>query len=304
MYDLFSHLNDKVFFAALRKTIKQFDIKEFIFFNSFNPFFGRKFPKDIKPALKIYQTRDDISQATYAAKHGVRLEDEAVKHADLIFGTSKQLVRLKKKLSQHVYLLPNAADVELFKRAAQNGLAKPDELNNVHGKVIGYFGNISRSRVDFNLLKKIAEENKDATLLLVGPVDSDEHIKAGLDQMSNVIFTGAKNLTELPAYLGDMDCAIIPFMRNTLTKSIYPLKINEYLAAGKPVVTSDFSEDINEFGDVAIVARNDREFLDGIKSALQDDNEAMKKSRMKVAEKNSWSGRVELFWKIVGEYLN
>ncbi len=303
LYDTLAGLNDKIVFSTLRKLIKDFDIKKFIFLNSLDPFYARKFPSDFKPELFIYQTRDDISQAKYAAKHGVRLENEMVKKADLVLTTGKELLKAKSKFNPNTFLLPNAADVGLFSSIAGKEIPRPKELEGKTGKVILYMGNIGWARVDFLLLRKIAE-HKDWILLLVGPTDSEEHIKAGLDKMPNVIFTGPKKLSELPPYVAHADCTTIPFQCNILTKSIYPLKINEYLAAGKPVVTTAFSEDITDFNDVVYIASSHDDFIAMIEKSLAENSSELEKSRIKVAEGNSWKARVQAFWNIVDDYLH
>ncbi|HXH18393.1 MAG TPA: glycosyltransferase [Chitinophagales bacterium] len=304
LYDFFSKTNDSLVFSAIRKAIRHFGIRKFFFLNSFNPFYARNFPADIQPELFIYQTRDDISQAKHAAKHGVRLENEMIRKADIVFATSKELTRAKSAINRNTFYLPNAADVELFRAAQNNNLPRPPELANCSGKVILYMGNIGWARVDFQLLRKIALHDKDWTLLLVGPTDSEEHIKAGLDKLPNVIFAGGKQMKELPAYVAHADCTLIPFQCNTLTKSIYPLKINEYLAAGKPVVTTRFSDDIAEFNGVAHVAGSHAEFIQLIEKSLLDDSPQQQQLRIRVAEQNSWKGRVEMFWKVVSEFEN
>jgi glycosyltransferase involved in cell wall biosynthesis len=119
--------------------------------------------------------------------------------------------------------------------------------------------------------------------------------------MPNVVFAGPRKINELPPYLQYFDCAIIPFRKNTLTNSIYPLKINEYLAAGKPVISTNFSADINSFSDVAYVVNTDDEFLHAIDKAIEEDNDERKQARLKVAEQNTWTVRVKQFWDIISK---
>jgi teichuronic acid biosynthesis glycosyltransferase TuaH len=297
LYNLLWELNERAAIDALRKTIKDFDIKRYVFFNSFNPFYFKKIPADIKPLVKIYQTIDDITQETYIARHGVRLEHEAIVNADVSFGTSKELTKLIARYSSDVFCVPNAADFTLFQKAATEKLERPKELIGIDKKVICYTGNIG-SRINYGLLRKVAVTNPDKLLLMVGPVSNNDHKEFGLDQLPNVLMVGAKDISELPSYLQHSDCLLIPFEYSTLTKSIYPLKINEYLTAGKPVVATAFSEDIQDFSDVAYIAKTEEEFLVKIEQALQENNPAKIKERIAKAANNTWQARVALFWDI------
>ncbi len=302
IYSTLSKINDRIIFSSMRKLIKDYNIKRFIYLNSFNPFYCINFPKDINPDIKIYQTVDEIRGEPYIARHGVYLEEEIIKKYDFTLATSKELTRLKSLISKHVYYLPNAADISIFKKALEPDVPKPIEIKDVDKKIIGYTGNIGL-RLDYNLLKQIAITHKDKILLLVGPKDKLHFIDNGLDKLPNVIFTGSKNVNELPAYLKYIDCAIIPFEKTELTKSIYPLKINEYLAAGKPVVMTDFS-DLSEFSSVTYIAKTNEEFVNNINIAIENNASDKILARVKTAEENTWECRVNQFWRITEEYLN
>jgi glycosyltransferase involved in cell wall biosynthesis len=121
--------------------------------------------------------------------------------------------------------------------------------------------------------------------------------------MDNVILTGGKNIRELPKFLQHFDVTMIPFYCNRLTASVYPLKINEYLSAGRPVVTSNFSEDIRSFEDVIYVTENDDEFIKTLDRAIVENDEAKVKARFAVANSNTWEARVREFWDIVEGHL-
>jgi len=101
----------------------------------------------------------------------------------------------------------------------------------------------------------------------------------------------------LSQYLQFMDAVIIPFLCNTLTKSIYPLKINEYLSAGRSVVSTNFSEDIATFSNVISVTNNHDEFIFSLKGAIDDNGEDAIAARQEVALTNTWEARVNEFWK-------
>src|SRR5690606_17332527 len=135
--------------------------------------------------------------------------------------------------------------------------------------------------------------HRDKTLVMVEPRSVDNYRKAGLHTKPNVIFTDSKPLTSLPAYVAYADCCIIPFLCNTLTRSIYPLKINEYLSAGKPVVTTDFSEDIANFGDVAFVSGDHDAFVANIQQAIDSDTPEKAQNRVNYAAGNNWEARAK-----------
>lgn len=302
LYTALARLNDRIVFSAIRQVIRDFNVSKFIFFNAFDPYFCRDFPADIKPVKKVYQSMDDLTEVPYTAKHGERLEEDIIRKFDVTLTTSQELRRLKLAFSDEVYFHPNAADFSSFQRALSEEFPRPEELMPAEGKkIIGYTGNIE-SRIDYELLKRVIEGHPDKVIAMVGPLTTAEHKTIGLSEYPNVILTGAKKIDELPVYLQYFDCAIIPFKKNKLTRSIYPLKINEYLAAGRPVVATDFSEDIVAFGDVIYLAGDNEEFIGLIDRAISENGPEKIHARTLVANQNTWSARVKTFWEILEKH--
>lgn len=303
IYNILWKINDTIVQSTLKRIVKDFSIKKYIFFNSYDPFYFKNIPKQIAPVLKVYQTIDDITQEEYTARHGTRLEAEAVRGADIVLATSRELVKLMSNYTSKVHLLANAVDFTVFNKINQLKLDKPKEIININKKIICYTGNIG-TRINYELLKKIAIVHVDKILLLVGPLSNNSYKEFGLDKFDNIIFTGSKNITELPHYLQHSDCLIIPFEYSILTKSIYPLKINEYLASGKPVVATAFSEDIQDFSDVAYIVETDEEFLQSIDQSMLEDSKTKVTSRVTKAAQNTWQYRASLFWATIESELN
>lgn len=303
IYNWFSRLNNLLFSLTIKRIMKDYQLEDYIFINSYNPFYARLFPAAFKPELFIYHTMDDISESLYVAKHGPRLEEEAVKKAHFTIVTSKKLKKLKEKQSSRVYYLPNAADVGIFTKAYEQKFSRPAELEYIRGEVIIYTGHLDQ-RINTKLLIKIAEKFPDKTLLLIGPVSMKPRCTRTLRKYHNIIFTGKKNLTVLPSYLQYAHCAIIPFKCNTLTKSIYPLKINEYLAASLPVVSTAFSEDILKFNKTAYIAKDESSFINYISQALEEDREDLKIKRVEEAKRNTWSNRVQQLYQMIEENMD
>ncbi|MGB3851665.1 MAG: glycosyltransferase [Tunicatimonas sp.] len=298
LYDTFSRINELIFSRCIRQLLKDYRIIDFVYVNSFLPFYFKKQPDYFRPRLFVYQTVDDITHVQYFSKHGPYLENEMIRSADVAITTSSHLYQLKKEVASAIYVVPNAADISLFKTAYQNQLVPPPELRNEKRKVIIYVGNTVAERTDFNVLRAILTDHPDKLLLMVGPHDKQAVGKHGLSSFPNIHFVGSKPIESVPAYLQYAHCAIIPFQCNALTKSIYPLKINEYLAAGKPVVTTPFSNDILSFDNI-YVGNNPNEFSHLIDKAINEDGAEKRELRVAEAAHNSWENRAENFLGIV-----
>lgn len=303
VYNFFNWWNNRIFFRAIRKTIRRYQVSDFIYWNSYNPFFSHYLPDDIKPSLFIYQSRDNIAHSNYVKKHGPALERLAADYADLRLATSIDLTKRLSQPGKEFILFPNAARTEIFKRAQDKSLPRPPELPQGDRPVIGYIGNICL-RQDYDLIYKIATTFKDHVLLMVGPRNDKSYHNYDFSKLDNVIFTGPKRLESLPQYLAYMDVTILPFSVNDLTRSIYPLKLNEYLAAGKPVVSTNFSSDVQSFSEVVYISSSHSEFIDNIRRGIADDSDILRKKRVEAADRNSWEHRVEDFWKLVSDYRN
>lgn len=303
IYDFFQKLNNRVVLHAIRKTIRKFEIRDFIFLNCYDPYYAGFLPKNFGQKLSIYQCIDDISQDAYSLKHGKKLEQQAIANSDFALVTSTRLKSILEKYNPSTFVAQNAVDISIFEKTLTTRFPKPAEIAAVKTKIIGFTGNLDYLRIDYDLLRKIALHHSDKTLLLVGPVNSREFYEKGLDKLPNVIFTGGKKIYELPHYLQYMDVCIIPFLCNTLTESIYPLKVNEYLAAGKPVVSTSFSDDIRDFREVVYLADSEAAFLDLLDRAILENDDKKVEARAAVAAGNTWAARVQYFWNLVNKHL-
>lgn len=300
VYRFFQGLNNRIVLNAIRRAARKQGFERFVYLNCYDPFFVGYLPPDTGAVCSIYHCIDDISQDSYTARHGLQLENEACAQADITLVTSTNLYRLKKPVARRVEHFFNAADVSVFQRVLNETFPRPPELGDRPGQVIGFIGNLDALRIDYALLHKIAHAFPDKTLLLVGPLNSKEPEQIGLTRLPNVILAGARKLEELPALLQHMDCVLIPFLCNTLTYSIYPLKINEYLAAGKPVVSTAFSADIRTFANCCYLAEDHDVFLQQIEKALSENDSDLIASRTKVAAANTWEARINQLGSLVG----
>jgi glycosyltransferase involved in cell wall biosynthesis len=291
LYDTAHAVNTRILRKAMEQVIKDNNIKEYAIVNCYDPYFTKAIPRTVPPKVYVYQCIDDLSQESYTAKHGVRLEHEAMQNVHVTTVTGRELYRIKQPFAKQIHYIPNAVDIGVFERAVTEKFDRPSEIAHVKGKIIGFTGNMDDTRINYELLKNTALAHPDKTLVLVGPINSPKFVELGLDKMPNIIATGSKKVDLLPAYLQHFDCAVIPFLCNTLTKSIYPIKINEYLASGKPVIATNFSEDIRTFSDSISLAMSDEDFIRKIDTTIADISPERIQHRIAVAHQNTWAAR-------------
>lgn len=300
LYNLVLSVNNKILFRAINEIIGRYNIKEYVFVNVFNPFYSQLQYLATKPLVSIYYSVDEISYSPYLSKHGPRLESRIADDYNLIFTTSSALKNKFSAQTKRAYCLPNAADLEIF---CQNPGQIPDEIKEMDKPIVVYTGHVDW-RMDIDLMIEVISRSPDLLFLFVGPVSVSQASLTAMKGYSNVLFIGTRHLKDLPGYLYSASCAIIPYKLNELTNSIYPLKINEYLATGIPVVATPFSEDIKMFADVILLANTPDEFIERIHSAIQTNTTAKANLRIQTARLNTWPNRVQKFWEFVNNQID
>jgi glycosyltransferase involved in cell wall biosynthesis len=302
LYNALSAINHYVFNRFLQKLITDFNIKHYVVINSFNPFLLVPFPKlSPAPLVKIYRCIDEMSEVDYIARHGVRLEREAVKSYDFTIATSTPIWRRLKGIQPNTYLVPNGADTDMFETALQD-LPMPSDLPKNGKKNVVFVGNMNKHRMDYGLVVKAAQACPELNFIAIGPYKQQDYVEFGFDTLPNVFFIGPRKMGTLPAYLKYAHCTLIPYLKNGLTAGIYPLKMNEYLAAGQPVVCTNFSEELNHFSEVIYIADSEQEFIAAIKKAVNEHTSELIALRQNVAAKNKWSYRMAQIRALIQEY--
>lgn len=238
--------------------------------------------------MKIYYCTDDwaSSDRWWQPTDKVRAREmELVDSCDLVFATSQRLVRRLEKRGKPTLFLPNAVDYSFFSQT--EGLAPPEEILRIGKPVIGFAGIIHRHSFDANLICWLGQHRPDWTFLIVGKVEGREPDLTELKNLPNFFFVGFKPLNMLPAYLAGMDVCMIPLPQTEWAKSAFSLKLFEYLAAGKPVVTT-WTEEYVPYENLVYQARTYEEFERCVERALEENREELVHKRMELAAQNSW----------------
>lgn len=214
------------------------------------------------------------------------------KRADLIFTVSEGLVDFFGKQS-NVFYIPNGVDAEFFSTARCTASLLPKKLREQKKPLIGYHG-IIQSRVNFSILNYVTEKHPEWNLLLIGPVWKEVAAEVrALKRHSNVFHLNAMPYTTLPQLLSCMDACVIPHAIDTFTQSMNPLKMYEYLAAGKPMISTPVAG-ADQFQDLISIAVSPEDFSAQLATCLAQDSGALRERRKQMATQYSWKQRVDL----------
>ena len=240
------------------------------------------FSRHIDAAVTVYDAMDELSKFKFAPEHLLELEQELIDGADIVFTGGSSLYEAKKNRHSNVHCFPSSVDRTHFAKARAR-LFDPADQEDLPRPRFGFYGVIDE-RFDTELLAKAAETRPNWTFVMVGPVVkiADED----LPKRPNICYLGSKTYAELPAYLSGWDVALMPFAMNESTQFISPTKTPEYLAGGKPVVSTPIKDVVRHYG-----------HLEGVKIAATADefvaacDEALELSRNR---ENGWLAEADL----------
>src|SRR5205823_3955426 len=228
-----------------------------------------------------------------------RMDEDMTRKSDLVFVASDTLFEDKNRLNANTHVSPHGVDFEHFAGAQAVDMAVPTDTAGLPGPVVGFFGLIERW-IDLELNDYLAQQRPQWTFLLIGrvavPADDIPH-------RPNVHLIGKRPYEELPAYGKQFDAAIIPYRLTRQVMHANPIKLREYLALGKPIVSVSTPE-IDKYADVVAIARSREEFLARLDAVLARPSspEEMRRRRDRVASE-SWDSRLEQVLEVVNRQL-
>jgi glycosyltransferase involved in cell wall biosynthesis len=299
-------INDVLLFRQVKQLLARFKTRledAIVWF--FHPL--QRYIYDLfKDARRVYRVFDNYEEEPFwdtKMKEQIRHnEKHFLRTADLVLSSSSVLREDKLQHRNDVCLLPNGVDFELFSQALRDDCQIPRDIMQYPRPRTGFVGKLN-FKIDFNLVNFLARSRPNASFIFIGPNDgtkefnqSPEFIEA--QQISNIHFLGTRPYNSLPNYLKGFDACIIPFALNEYTRRIYPLKINEYLAAGKPVVSTPLP-DLLAFSDVVGIADSKEQYLELLDRAVVDKLPGAIKARVETAKRNSWDARAKTVMTLV-----
>jgi glycosyltransferase involved in cell wall biosynthesis len=230
----------------------------------------------------IFDILDDFSEFPNIPKTRVLEEKLLAENSDIVLTTSSLLEKKAKTFSENVLFLPNACEFSHFSKSTNTNF-----LENYKKPIIGYFGAIAEW-FDVKLIEYVVRNRPDFSFVFIG-LTAGANIRK-LEEYENVHFLGEHAYSELPNYLHGFDACLIPFKRNKLIESTHPVKIYEYLSAGKPTICTNMPE-LNSMKNLCYIANDKEEFLQMLDSALNEKDENIIKKRIDFSSKNTWHDR-------------
>lgn len=253
--------------------------------------------------MTVYHCIDEFSAGTQGRKRRVisELEQETLLHADIVFANSTATRDKKRAYNPNTFLIPSGADTEHFSQVLDPEVPVHIALANADHPIAGYVGNINR-KLDVTLLAAVARILPNWRFIFIGQSYRQDVDLHPLEQLPNVHFAGRFPFADIPSLLKGVDVCLLPYADTEYARFRSPLKLYEYLAAGKPIVSTDHPE-VRDFAEWVKIAATPTEFAAAIEQAYHHDTTEMHEERARAAQQHSWDRRVDLMEKVLLEYL-
>ncbi len=237
----------------------------------------------------VYDCMDELSKFAFAPPQLLERESLLLEKADVVFTGGRKLFHSKSRFNDNCHFYGCGVEATHFARAQHRETVVPPELAALPKPVFGYFGVIDE-RIDYELLAGLAAANPKASVAMVGPVIKvDEH---QLPRRPNLHWLGKREYQDLPALCKGFDVCLMPFALNEATEFINPTKALEYMATGKPIISTAVPDVISNFGSVVQVANSRAEFLDLCQEAARAPDPESIERGLQMAAANSWDSIV------------
>jgi glycosyltransferase involved in cell wall biosynthesis len=292
LFNFINKINNKRLAKEIGHSINQLSFSDIIFIND-NDFFRGLYQKDLLPSEKhIFYIRDFLTIQPFFKKYGPRSEKLMFGKADIVVANSAYLAEYARQWNPNSFDIGQGCHLESF---LAEDLPIPEDIANIPRPIIGYCGAITSMRLDIGVIEHIASSLPNCSIVLVGPTDSFFE-KLKLNDYGNLYLLGGKTPEKIPHYVRHFDICINPQAVNQLTIGNYPRKIDEYLAAGKPVVATA-TDAMKMFSDHTFLCSTKEDYMQKINMILADKNmfsESQKERRRNFALEHTWENCIGL----------
>jgi len=245
----------------------------------------------------VYDCMDELSLFKGASRELINEELILLKNSSVIFTGGKSLFEAKFSMHHNIHCFPSSVDIAHFSKA-QNGIRVPDEVLTIRTPIIGYFG-VLDERMDLQLIGQTAKYLPECSFVFIGPVVKIQEDE--LPKLPNIHYLGIKPYSALPSYLKGFDIAMMPFALNESTKFISPTKTLEYMAAGKPIISTKVRDVVRDYTGCVRLVSDSKEFASEIQKILSEEIKPKTYLYDSILKKTSWDTTVNKMKAIIKE---
>jgi glycosyltransferase involved in cell wall biosynthesis len=249
----------------------------------------------------VYDCMDELSQFAGAPKALLDNERRLIEQADVVFCGGYELWTKKSRQHANAHFFGCGVEYDHFSQAQDASQPVPADVRNLPRPIVGWFGVVDE-RMDYDLLRRVAELRPNVSFVIVGPVVKVD--PASLPQAPNLHWLGGRDYKDLPAYCRAYDVCMMPFALNEATQYINPTKALEYLATGKPVVSTPVADVVRQYTDTIQIASTPEDFAACIDRALTAPDAAMVQKGIDRARECGWERTVERMQELIAEAID
>ncbi len=248
----------------------------------------------------VFDCMDELANFANAPAGLREAETRLLGRADVVFTGGRSLYESKKDRSENVHCFPSAVEPEHFARALDPELPLPPDVADLPRPIFGYYGAVDE-RLDYDLIAALADANAAGSVVLVGPMIKVD--PATLPKRANLHYLGQKSYGDLPGYLKAFDVCLMPWALNDATMTISPTKTLEYMAGGKPIVSTPVRDVVRDHGDLVFIASEIPEFVQLAMTAPERFDEPRREAGRRRADEHGWDAVADAMRKLVEERL-
>jgi glycosyltransferase involved in cell wall biosynthesis len=251
----------------------------------YDPMAVTAFAGEMNEALTVYDCMDELSKFKCAPSEIVQREKKLLAIADVVFTGGRRLFESKSLHNDNCHFYGCGVDNEHFGKARRQDTSVPEGIRPLKKPLLGYFGVVDE-RMDYELVAKLADANPEWSVTIVGPVLKVD--AKSLPQRANLHWLGQQDYNDLPAFCKGFDICLMPFAMNESTEFINPTKALEYMATGRPIVSTPVPDVVRNFGSVVKIGSSSSEFIELCRRAVQEPDKAAIDRGLTMASENSW----------------
>jgi glycosyltransferase involved in cell wall biosynthesis len=290
VYKLLLKFNSLIYARSIRRAVRKLNMENTVCINAYNAIYGIKLLGKLKEKLHVFYCYDGPNTGRYGQRATVADQGFAAQ-VDGVIVTSDFLASSLNEFNTEMYVVKNGVDFKIF-----NQHAKTEVNSNGKRKKVGYIGSLDQ-RFDIETIEYCVQQLPAYDFEFTGEL-MNKTIQQRLASYPNVTFKPPVKPDEVPGLLQKCDVGLIPYICDEYSKNIYPLKINEYLSVGVPVVLTSFAE-LPEFNGIVSFTKGKEDFCNAIVREIESDCTENIKKRIHFAEKNSWENRAGHFDEII-----